>query len=285
MVRRHEAFGILVSTGKGYAVGRSHGDRPERPAFRPRTRTTSATTRSRSRRSTTWPRPRTTKRSTRNSASAPATSAASCTVATPTRRAFAARARRGAARDRLRHPRRATASIPRSTRRREQAVAELFTREPLEEKLRFRAQRHGSVNQGYFPIKETSDIHPDLVEGWVFCRRAFDLDGAARPARRTSGRGRSWSRSSAGSAGAHERADPARDAERCCTYLGCDPHLYDARLTRTNFGLRLNYYPPLRAGGRGVRRRPPARPRGRRPLHLPARAARRGPAGPEPRAT
>jgi hypothetical protein len=48
---------------------------------------------------------------------------------------------------------------------------------PLEEKLRFRARRHGSVNQGYFPIKETTDIHPDLVEGWVFCRRAFDMDG------------------------------------------------------------------------------------------------------------
>jgi len=27
--------------------------------------------------------------------------------------------------------------------------------------------------------------------------------------------------------------------------LGCDPHLLDAKLTRTNFGLRLNYYPPM----------------------------------------
>ena len=31
------------------------------------------------------------------------------------------------------------------------------------------------------------------------------------------------------------------------TYLGCDPHLYDAKLTGTNFGLRLNYYGPLSA--------------------------------------
>ena len=31
------------------------------------------------------------------------------------------------------------------------------------------------------------------------------------------------------------------------TYLGCDPHLYDAKLTGTNFGLRLNYYPPVSA--------------------------------------
>src|SRR5262249_17253397 len=54
-------------------------------------------------------------------------------------------------------------------------VQDLFTRFSLEDKLRFRARRHGSINQGYFPILETSDIHPDLVEGWVFCRRAFDV--------------------------------------------------------------------------------------------------------------
>src|SRR5215467_14383254 len=65
-----------------------------------------------------------------------------------------------------------------------QRTLELFTRPSLEEKLRFRAQRHGSVNQGYFPLKETSDIHPDLVEGWVFCRRAFDLgEGPSLPGR------------------------------------------------------------------------------------------------------
>ena len=29
------------------------------------------------------------------------------------------------------------------------------------------------------------------------------------------------------------------------TYLGCDPHTYDARLDRPNFGQRLNYYPPV----------------------------------------
>ena len=56
-------------------------------------------------------------------------------------------------------------------------VEELFTSVPLEDKLRFRAARHGSVSEGYFPIQETSAIHPDLVEGWVFGRRAFDLDG------------------------------------------------------------------------------------------------------------
>src|SRR5947208_13410809 len=56
----------------------------------------------------------------------------------------------------------------------ERRIDEIFTRLSLDEKMRFRAQRHGSVNQGYFPIKETSNMHPDLVEGWVFCRRAFE---------------------------------------------------------------------------------------------------------------
>jgi len=123
---------------------------------------------------------------------------------------------------------------------------ELFTRPSLEQKLRFRAQRHGSVNQGYFPLKETSDIHPDLVEGWVFCRRAFDLgdDPASSVCindfwpipdlepffRRL--------------CLAHEKLiSPVMQS--ILTYLGCDPHLFDQKLTRTNFGLRLNYYPPV----------------------------------------
>src|SRR5256884_6123647 len=65
----------------------------------------------------------------------------------------------------------------------ERRIDDIFTRLSLEEKMRFRAQRYGSVNQGYFPIKETSNMHPDLVEGWVFCRRAFDLgdDPSAPP--------------------------------------------------------------------------------------------------------
>ena len=39
-------------------------------------------------------------------------------------------------------------------------VLDLFTSTPLEEKMRFRAERFGSVSQGYFPLEETSDIHP-----------------------------------------------------------------------------------------------------------------------------
>ena len=52
---------------------------------------------------------------------------------------------------------------------------EFFECHPLAVKQRYRARRQGSVNQGYFPMRETTVIHPDLVEGWVFCRRAFDL--------------------------------------------------------------------------------------------------------------
>jgi isopenicillin N synthase-like dioxygenase len=126
----------------------------------------------------------------------------------------------------------------------EERVVELFTRVPLAEKLRFRARRHGSVNQGYFPIKETSDIHPDLVEGWVFCRRAFDLDGETgfeaslfwpRPEMEPFFRGLC-------------RAQETLFLpvmQSLLRYLGADPHRYDSALTGTNFGLRLNYYPPL----------------------------------------
>ncbi len=128
--------------------------------------------------------------------------------------------------------------------RAEEHVVELFTTTPLEDKLRYRSQRHGSVNQGYFPIKETSDIHPDLVEGWVFCRRAFDFDPQhPLPV------GEFWPRPDMepffrGLCLEHERLIvPVMQA--ILTSLGEDPHLYDRRLTGTNFGLRLNYYPPI----------------------------------------
>ena len=132
---------------------------------------------------------------------------------------------------------------PRLYEEAEEQVVELFTRTPLEDKMRYRAQRHGSVNQGYFPIKETSDIHPDLVEGWVFCRRAFAIDGGEAV-------DAFWPRPDLESLFrrlclAHERLIlPVMQS--LLTDLGCDPHLYDGRLTGTNFGLRLNYYPPLR---------------------------------------
>ncbi|HJZ89133.1 MAG TPA: 2OG-Fe(II) oxygenase family protein [Polyangia bacterium] len=124
----------------------------------------------------------------------------------------------------------------------EQAAAatfELFTRPTEACKLRFRARRVGAVNQGYFPFRETSAIHPDLVEGWVFCRRAFEPGREAEfwplvelvPLFRRL-------------CAAHEQLIvPIMQA--MLTHLGCDPRLYDRRLQGTNYALRLNYYPPL----------------------------------------
>jgi isopenicillin N synthase-like dioxygenase len=125
------------------------------------------------------------------------------------------------------------------------AVLDLFARTTVEDRLRYRAQRFGSVNQGYFPIKETSDIHPDLVEGWVFCRRAFDLgpEGFRED--------EFWPLP--GFEPVFRRLVQAQERlilpvmRSLLAHLGCDAHLYDRRLTGTNFGLRLNYYPPLGA--------------------------------------
>jgi len=119
----------------------------------------------------------------------------------------------------------------------ENKIIEMFERLPLEEKLRFRAQRHGSVNQGYFPIHETSMQHPDWVEGWVFCRRAFERPAEFWPLPE-------YAEFFRRIVDAHERLIlPVMQA--MLTYLECDPHLYDRTLTGTNFGLRLNYYPPM----------------------------------------
>jgi isopenicillin N synthase-like dioxygenase len=117
-------------------------------------------------------------------------------------------------------------------------VLEMFGRLSLDEKMRFRAQRFGSVNQGYFPIKETSNMHPDLVEGWVFCRRAFGARAADF-----------WPLPEYESFFRKLVQEQERlilpIMQAMLTSLGCDPHLYDRKLTGTNFGLRLNYYPPM----------------------------------------
>ena len=122
------------------------------------------------------------------------------------------------------------------------AVVDLFENVPQDERLAYLAQRHGSVNQGYFPIKQTTIIHPDLVEGWVFCRRAFNLTAAA-----DFDASAYWPR-------AHfepifrelveaEQALVLPVMQSILRYLGCPPNLYDQRLGASNFGFRLNYYP------------------------------------------
>jgi len=125
---------------------------------------------------------------------------------------------------------------------------DVFTSTSLADRMRFRAERHGSVNQGYFPIEETSEIHPDLVEGWVFCRRAFDIPQQRDEPFRA---GDFWPRASDEPhfrklVLAHEQLFKPI-AQAMLQGLGCDPHLLDEKLTETNFGLRLNYYPPMTA--------------------------------------
>ena len=125
-------------------------------------------------------------------------------------------------------------------------VLDLFTSTLLADKMRFRARRYGSVSQGYFPLEETSEIHPDLVEGWVWCRRAFDIpqdqervfqpeDYWPRP---------EFEQQFRRLVLAHEPLFKPI-ARAMFQGLGVDPHLYDQKLTRTNFGMRLNYYPPM----------------------------------------
>ena len=126
----------------------------------------------------------------------------------------------------------------------EQRIIDFFESIPAAERRPYLAQRHGSVNQGWFPLEETTIIHPDQVEGWVFCRRAFDLgDDPGFGARRF------WPRP--GYEPAFRRVVEAHESlilplmQSMLRYLACDPHLYDERLTATNFGFRLNYYPPI----------------------------------------
>jgi isopenicillin N synthase-like dioxygenase len=128
----------------------------------------------------------------------------------------------------------------------EQLTHQLFTSTLLAEKMRFRAERFGSVNQGYFPIEETSDIHPDLVEGWVWCRRAFDIpQHRDAPFRADDYWPKAdYDRQLRRLVLAHEQLfQPI--AQAMLQGLGSDPHMLDEKLTETNFGLRLNYYPPM----------------------------------------
>jgi isopenicillin N synthase-like dioxygenase len=128
----------------------------------------------------------------------------------------------------------------------DEQVLNLFEKTPIEEKMRFEGKRHGSVNQGYFPIEHTSEIHPDLVEGWVFCRRAFDVPQRREaPFRAENFWPRAeYEREFRRLIAAHESLFKPI-AQAMLQGLGCDPNLLDAKLAGTNFGLRLNYYPPM----------------------------------------
>lgn len=126
----------------------------------------------------------------------------------------------------------------------QQKTAEIFEQTTYEERMVFKAERHGSVNQGYFPMKTTTIIHPDLVEGWVFCRRAFDLDQDPNFKVDDFWPKPEYEQFFRKLVQAHEGlVHPIMQS--ILRYLKCDPHLYDKKMTGTNFGFRLNYYPPI----------------------------------------
>ena len=125
-------------------------------------------------------------------------------------------------------------------------TVEIFEQTTYEERMVFKAERHGSVNQGYFPMKTTTIIHPDLVEGWVFCRRAFNLDNDPNFQVDKFWPKAAYERFFRQVVEAHE-ALMLPIMQSILQYLGCDPHWYDEKLTGTNFGFRLNYYPPITA--------------------------------------
>ena len=120
----------------------------------------------------------------------------------------------------------------------------LFEETPLDVKMRYLAQRHGSVKEGYFPVRETSDIHPDLVEGWVFGRRAFNFDSHS-----------GFDATAFWPAASHEltfrrlvqatRPLVLPIMRAILRFLGNDPYAFDDRLADADFGQRLNYYPAL----------------------------------------
>lgn len=121
---------------------------------------------------------------------------------------------------------------------------ELFEKTTRDERMKYRAERFGSVNQGYFPMKETTIIHPDLVEGWVFCRRAFNIDANSEYNEQDFWPKPGFEPFFKQICLNHERLI-LPIMQSVLRYLGCDPYLYDKKLTKTNFGFRLNYYPPI----------------------------------------
>ncbi len=127
----------------------------------------------------------------------------------------------------------------------EDKITQLFEQTTESERKKYMAKREGSVNQGYFPMKETTIIHPDLVQGWVFCRRAFNFNNDPN-----FDESLYWPRP--GYELFFRELCLAQQnlylpiMQSILAYLKCDPSSFNERLTNTNFGFRLNYYPPLK---------------------------------------
>ena len=126
----------------------------------------------------------------------------------------------------------------------QESVRHLFENTTLEQRMKFKYQRFGSINEGYFPMKETTIIHPDLVEGWVFCRRAFNLNNEDKFDYDLFWPDKSYHDAFLPMVKAHEQLIlPVMQS--ILRFLKCPEDHYNKKLTGTNFGFRLNYYPPI----------------------------------------
>lgn len=127
-------------------------------------------------------------------------------------------------------------------------VHRVFDR-PTADKAAFPAARHEAVNEGWFPMHESTDIHPDQVEGWVQGRRTFALDDPDLdvsqfwPVRTSEAAFRELFLAQ------EPLIKPIMSA--VLTHLGCDPDLYEDQLTDPRFAFRLNWYPPVDEAGAG----------------------------------
>ena len=124
-------------------------------------------------------------------------------------------------------------------------VRKLFESTSITDKQQYAAcrPRTASVNQGYFGHKQTSGIHPDLVEGWVFSSPAFDPSVSHKY----------WPLGPSGDffseyVGSHLKlVSPL--AKAILLYLGYSDSEAEEwtsdRVSPPQHALRLNYYPPV----------------------------------------
>ena len=230
-------------------VARSQGRRHSTP----RTRTSSATTRWRRRRPTTWPRPATTRPSTTTSA------IRTCDIGRLLHGARAtgglrARARRRAARDRLRDPRRPRRRSRALRRGRRRSVAELFDAAVARGEACASAR---SATARSTRATSRSRRRATSIPTWsrAGCSAAAPSTSASAPLRApTSGRVPRYEPLFRRLVLAHERLIlPVMQSLLALPRLRSAP-LRPRGSPRTNFGLRLNYYPPMSRGRRRVRR-------------------------------
>ncbi|MFD9623973.1 2OG-Fe(II) oxygenase family protein [Streptomyces virginiae] len=124
-------------------------------------------------------------------------------------------------------------------------IVNLFTGTPLGRKLEFvETESRGSVRLGYFPFQQSTQLQPDLVEGWEFDRAAFRVPGGGGEqaltfwpdARFESAFRRQWQ-------ACEDLVVPVMHA--MLSYFDSDVTLFDDELSPPKAVLRFNYYPSI----------------------------------------